>query len=194
MTKICRYFRKAPNTSKLLIISNFTNPPHCYSFGMFHWERKTLWPLITRPLPPPQHLSTFLMDKAESITTVDDAVKRLILLDSKDKIWTQEMLLQVTGKAVRLLDADTEVGIQAGRQQEVLQREERRWRPVIWMSVLQEELENFPLATIHMSQTVLNKTRYPSVLLLVCQDKDQHKPDIHFFHCDEVEVSGWLSN
>lgn len=71
------------------------------------------------------------MDKAESITTVDDAVKRLILLDSKDKIWTQEMLLQVTDKAVRLLDADTEVGIQAGRQQEVLQREERRWRPVI---------------------------------------------------------------
>lgn len=71
------------------------------------------------------------MDKAESITTVDDAVKRLILLDSKDKIWTQEMLLQVTDKAVRLLDADTEVGTQAGRQQEVLQREERRWRPVI---------------------------------------------------------------
>lgn len=62
------------------------------------------------------------------------------------------------------------------------------------MSVLQEELENFPLATIHMSQTVLNKTRYPSVLLLVCQDKDQHKPDIHFFHCDEVEVSCWQSN
>lgn len=60
------------------------------------------------------------------------------------------------------------------------------------MSFLQEELENFPLATIHMSQTVLNKTRYPSVLLLVCQDKDQHKPDIHFFHCDEVEVSWWL--
>lgn len=59
------------------------------------------------------------------------------------------------------------------------------------MSVLQEELENFPLGTIHMSQTVLNKTRYPSVLLLVCQDKDQHKPDIHFFHCDEVEVSRW---
>lgn len=62
------------------------------------------------------------------------------------------------------------------------------------MSVLQEELENFPLGTIHMSQTVLNKTRYPSVLLLVCQDKDQHKPDIHFFHCDEVEVSRWLSH
>lgn len=55
--------------------------------------------------------------------------------------------------------------------------------------LVQEELENFPLPTIHMSQTVLNQTRYPSVLLLVCQDKEQHRPDIHFFHCDEVEVS-----
>ncbi|XP_022045378.2 epidermal growth factor receptor kinase substrate 8-like protein 2 isoform X1 [Acanthochromis polyacanthus] len=107
-----------------------------------------------------EHLSTFIMDKTESIITVDDAIKKLILLESKGKIWTQEMLLQVTDKAVRLLDCDT-----------------------------QEELENFPLLTIHMCQTVLNHAaRYPSVLLLVCQDKDQHKPDIHFFHCDEVEA------
>uniref|UniRef100_A0A3Q3FDC0 Epidermal growth factor receptor kinase substrate 8-like protein 2 n=1 Tax=Labrus bergylta TaxID=56723 RepID=A0A3Q3FDC0_9LABR len=106
-----------------------------------------------------EHLSTFIMDKTESITTVDDAIKKLVLLDSKDKIWTQEMLLQVTDKAVRLLDCDT-----------------------------QEELENFPLPTIQMSQPVLNQTRYPSVLLIVCQDNEQHKPDIHFFHCDEVEA------
>ncbi|XP_077451766.1 epidermal growth factor receptor kinase substrate 8-like protein 2 [Stigmatopora argus] len=106
-----------------------------------------------------EHLSTFIMDKTESIATVDDAIKKLVLLDSKDKIWTQEMLLQVTDKALRLLDCDT-----------------------------QEELENFPLPTIHLSQAVLNQTRYPSVLLLVCQDKDQPRPDIHFFHCDEVEA------
>ncbi|XP_070829258.1 epidermal growth factor receptor kinase substrate 8-like protein 2 isoform X2 [Chaetodon trifascialis] len=106
-----------------------------------------------------EHLSTFVMDKTESIATVDDAIKKLVILDSKDKIWTQEMLLQVSDKAVRLLDCDT-----------------------------QEELENFPLSTIHLCQAVLNQTRYPSVLLLVCQDKDQHKPDIHFFHCDEVEA------
>lgn len=49
------------------------------------------------------------MDKTESIATVDDAIKKLVLLDSKDKIWTQEMLLQVTDKAVRLLDCDTQV-------------------------------------------------------------------------------------
>nr|XP_029512634.1 epidermal growth factor receptor kinase substrate 8-like protein 2 [Oncorhynchus nerka] len=100
-----------------------------------------------------------MMDKTESIATVDDAIKKLVLLDSKEKIWTQEMLLQVNDKAVRLLDVDT-----------------------------QEELENFPLPTVHHCQTVLNQTRYPSVLLLVCQDTEQHRPDIHFFHCDEVEV------
>ncbi|XP_036391322.1 epidermal growth factor receptor kinase substrate 8-like protein 2 isoform X2 [Megalops cyprinoides] len=106
-----------------------------------------------------EHLSTFMMDKSDSIATVEDAIKKLILLDSKDKIWTQEMLLQVTAEAVRLLDCET-----------------------------LEELENFPLSTVHLTQTVLNQTRYPSVLLLVCQDSEQHRPDIHFFHCDEVEA------
>ena len=57
------------------------------------------------------------------------------------------------------------------------------------MLLLQEELENFPLNIIQMSQAVLNQTHYPSVLLLMCQDKDQLNPDVHFFHCDEVEVS-----
>ncbi|CAM4733900.1 unnamed protein product [Leuciscus chuanchicus] len=106
-----------------------------------------------------QHLSTFIMDKTESIITVDDAIKKLKLLDSKDKIWTQEMLLQVTDKSIKLLDCETK-----------------------------EELENFPLATVHHCQTLLNQTRYPSVLLLICQDNEQHKPDIHFFYCDEVEA------
>ncbi|KAK3526130.1 hypothetical protein QTP70_016115, partial [Hemibagrus guttatus] len=106
-----------------------------------------------------QHLSTFIMDKTESIATAEDAIKKFILLESKGKIWTQEMLLQVSDKAIKLLDCDT-----------------------------MEELENFPLSTVHHSQTVLNKTRYPSVLLLVCQDSEQHRPDIHFFCCDEVEA------
>ncbi|XP_041132346.1 epidermal growth factor receptor kinase substrate 8-like protein 2 isoform X2 [Polyodon spathula] len=106
------------------------------------------------------HLSTFVMDKSEAITTVDDAIKKLILLDSRQKIWAQEMLLQVTNTAIRLLDCET-----------------------------QEELENFPLPTVHLCQTVLNQTSYSSVLLLMCQEEsEQHKPDIHFFHCDEVEA------
>lgn len=54
---------------------------------------------------------------------------------------------------------------------------------------MQEELEDFPLPTVQHCQTVLNQMRYSSILLLVCQDSEQHKPDIHFFNCDEVEVS-----
>ncbi|NXM71915.1 ES8L2 protein, partial [Serilophus lunatus] len=106
-----------------------------------------------------QHLATFIMDKSESIVTVDDAIRKLILLNSKEKIWTQEMLLQVNDKSIRLLDCES-----------------------------QEELEDFPLPTVQHCQTVLNQMRYSSILLLVCQDSEQHKPDIHFFHCDEVEA------
>lgn len=106
-----------------------------------------------------QHLVTFIMDKSEAIATVDDAIRKLVQLSSKEKVWTQEMLLQVNDKSLRLLDVES-----------------------------QEELENFPLPTVQHSQTVLNQLRYPSVLLLVCQDSDQNKPDIHFFHCDEVEA------
>lgn len=106
-----------------------------------------------------QHLATFIMDKSEAIVSVDDAIRKLVQLSSKEKIWTQEMLLQVNDKSLRLLDMES-----------------------------QEELENFPLPTVRHSQTVLNQLRYPSVLLLVCQDSDQNKPDIHFFNCDEVEA------
>nr|XP_005895194.1 PREDICTED: epidermal growth factor receptor kinase substrate 8-like protein 2 [Bos mutus] len=105
-----------------------------------------------------QHLATFIMDKSEAITSVEDAIRKLVQLSSKEKIWTQEMLLQVNDQSLRLLDMES-----------------------------QEELENFPLPSVRHSQTVLNQLRYPSVLLLVCQDADQSKPDVHFFHCDEVE-------
>nr|XP_031531017.1 epidermal growth factor receptor kinase substrate 8-like protein 2 isoform X1 [Vicugna pacos] len=106
-----------------------------------------------------QHLATFIMDKTEAIVSVEDAVRKLVQLSSKEKIWTQEMLLQVNGQSLRLLDIES-----------------------------QEELENFPLPTVRHTQTVLNQLRYPSVLLLVCQDSEQSKPDVHFFHCDEVEA------
>lgn len=106
-----------------------------------------------------QHLATFIMDKSEAIVSVDDAIRKLVQLSAKEKIWTQEVLLQVNEKELRLLDVESK-----------------------------EELENFPLSTVRHSQTVLNQLRYPSVLLLVCQDSEQSKPDVHFFHCDEVEA------
>ncbi|KAE8607209.1 hypothetical protein XENTR_v10011081 [Xenopus tropicalis] len=107
-----------------------------------------------------EHLATFVMDKSDSLGTVDDAIKRLFQLETKDKIWAQEMILQVTNNNIRLLD-----------------------------SVTQEELENFPLPIVQHCQNLSGPHRYPHVVLLVCQDADQPKPDIHFFNCEmEAEV------
>lgn len=61
------------------------------------------------PLPSFQHLATFIMDKSEAIVTVEDAVRKLKQLNSKEKIWAQEMLLQVNDKSIRLLDCGTQV-------------------------------------------------------------------------------------
>ncbi|KAM4721542.1 epidermal growth factor receptor kinase substrate 8-like protein 2 [Rhinophrynus dorsalis] len=107
-----------------------------------------------------EHLATFVMDKSDALGTTDDAIKRLFQLESKDKIWAQEMVLQVMSNSISLLDCGT-----------------------------QEELEIFPLSIVHHCQSLQGPPRYPQVLLLVCQDTDQPKPDIHFFNCDmEAEV------
>ncbi|KAK2081135.1 Epidermal growth factor receptor kinase substrate 8-like protein 2 [Saguinus oedipus] len=50
------------------------------------------------------------MDKSEAITSVDDAIRKLVQLSSKEKIWTQEMLLRVDGESLRLLDIESQVG------------------------------------------------------------------------------------
>ena len=61
------------------------------------------------PCPPAQHLATFIMDKSEAITSVEDAIRKLVQLSSKEKIWTQEMLLQVNDQSLRLLDMESQV-------------------------------------------------------------------------------------
>ncbi|XP_018411553.1 PREDICTED: epidermal growth factor receptor kinase substrate 8-like protein 2 isoform X2 [Nanorana parkeri] len=102
-----------------------------------------------------EHLATFLMDKGDALGTVDEAVKRLTHLESKDKIWAQEMVLQVMSNSISLLDSGT-----------------------------QDELENFSLSIVQHCQSVQGPPRYPQVLLIVCQEPDQTKPDIHFFNCE----------
>lgn len=102
-----------------------------------------------------EHLATFLMDKSDALGTVDEAIKRLMHLESKDKIWAQEMVLQVMSNSISLLDSGT-----------------------------QEELENFPLSIVNHCQSLQGPPRYPHILLIVCQEPDQNKPDIHFFNCE----------
>uniref|UniRef100_A0A8D0GDQ7 EPS8 signaling adaptor L1 n=1 Tax=Sphenodon punctatus TaxID=8508 RepID=A0A8D0GDQ7_SPHPU len=51
-----------------------------------------------------------------------------------------------------------------------------------------EELENYGLSAVVRCGTVLPETRSRSLLLLVCQDTYQTKPDVHFFQCDHIGV------
>uniref|UniRef100_UPI00398EBB56 epidermal growth factor receptor kinase substrate 8-like protein 1 isoform X1 n=2 Tax=Pristiophorus japonicus TaxID=55135 RepID=UPI00398EBB56 len=103
------------------------------------------------------HLTTFPQGPGEETQTVEDSVKKMKALDSKGKIWTQEMLLQVNSSAVSLLDIESK-----------------------------DELENYPLTAIEHCDSLLNNWRFNSILILVCKEAHQSKPDIHFFQCSEV--------
>nr|XP_033816242.1 epidermal growth factor receptor kinase substrate 8-like protein 1 isoform X2 [Geotrypetes seraphini] len=103
------------------------------------------------------HLVTFTIDEDDDVHTVEDAIRKLSAMDTKGKIWTQEMLLQVSSNSVKLLDVESK-----------------------------EELENYLLTAIKRCDTVVPERRSHSLLLLVCQDTYQPNPDVHFFQCQQV--------
>lgn len=107
-----------------------------------------------------EHLTTFVMDRKEAMLTIEDGIRKLRLLDAKGKVWTQDMILQVDGKAVSLIDNDSK-----------------------------NELENFPLASIQHCQAVMNACSYDSILALVCKESGQGKPDLHLFQCDDIKAN-----
>ncbi|XP_059360662.1 epidermal growth factor receptor kinase substrate 8-like [Carassius carassius] len=107
-----------------------------------------------------EHLTTFVMDRKEAMLTIEDGIRKLRLLDAKGKVWTQDMILQVDGKAVSLIDNDSK-----------------------------NELENFPLGSIQHCQAVMNACSYDSILALVCKESGQGKPDLHLFQCDDIKAN-----
>ncbi|XP_013883620.1 epidermal growth factor receptor kinase substrate 8a [Austrofundulus limnaeus] len=107
-----------------------------------------------------EHLSTFVLDRKDGMVTVEDGIRRLRLLDAKGKVWTQEMLLQVEDRAVSLADLETK-----------------------------NELENFPISSIQLCQAVMNSCNYDSILVLVCKDQNQTRPDLHLFQCDDIKAN-----
>uniref|UniRef100_A0A8C6X3Q3 Uncharacterized protein n=1 Tax=Naja naja TaxID=35670 RepID=A0A8C6X3Q3_NAJNA len=92
----------------------------------------------------------------------DDAIRKLSIMDKQGKIWVQEMLLQVNGSAIKLLDINSK-----------------------------EELENYALATVAYCEAVCPESRSQSLLLLMCQETTQLRPDIHFFDCDQIRAE-WI--
>ncbi|XP_054850750.1 epidermal growth factor receptor kinase substrate 8-like protein 1 [Eublepharis macularius] len=103
------------------------------------------------------HLVTFSIGQEDDLRTVEDTIRKLSVMDAQGKIWAQEMLLQVNGSAIKLLDVNSK-----------------------------EELENYGLAAVIRCEAVRPETRARSLLLLVCQEPSQLKPEVYFFECDHV--------
>lgn len=132
-----------------------------------------------------QHLTTFVMDRKEAMLTIEDGIRKLRLLDAKGKVWTQDMILQVDGKAVSLLDDDSKVRTSPSTAPSATRC---GLITCVCVCVLQNELENFPLGSIQHCQAVINACSYDSILALVCKESGQGKPDLHLFQCDDIKV------
>ncbi|XP_004405083.1 PREDICTED: epidermal growth factor receptor kinase substrate 8-like protein 1 [Odobenus rosmarus divergens] len=101
---------------------------------------------------PVNHLVTFCLGEEDGVHTVEDASRKLAVMDSQGRIWAQEMLLRVSPDHVTLLDP-----------------------------ISKEELESYPLGAIVRCDVVLLPGRSRSLLLLVCQEPERTQPDVHFF-------------
>ncbi|XP_021101779.1 epidermal growth factor receptor kinase substrate 8-like protein 1 isoform X2 [Heterocephalus glaber] len=99
------------------------------------------------------HLVTFCLGEEDGVHTVEDASRKLAVMDSQGRVWTQEMLLRVSPGHVTLLDPASK-----------------------------EELESYPLGSIVRCDAVTLPGRSRSLLLLlVCQEPERPQPDVHFF-------------
>ncbi|XP_010892841.2 epidermal growth factor receptor kinase substrate 8-like protein 1 isoform X2 [Esox lucius] len=104
------------------------------------------------------HLVTFSLQDGE-VKSVEEAQSRLSLLARADKLWSQQMVLEVSPEGLRLRDTQS-----------------------------QDELEEYPVSSIHRCDTILTEKRFPSLLLLVCQSGSQKKPDVLFFSCETIRA------
>uniref|UniRef100_A0A8C8SSQ1 Epidermal growth factor receptor kinase substrate 8-like protein 1 n=1 Tax=Pelusios castaneus TaxID=367368 RepID=A0A8C8SSQ1_9SAUR len=103
------------------------------------------------------HLVTFPVGEAAEMRSVEDALRRVATMDAQGQVWAQEMLLQVTGMTIRLLDVHSK-----------------------------EELESYGLVAVQRCEAVKPGALTRSLLLLVCQEPQQILPDAHFFQCDHI--------
>ncbi|KPP69457.1 epidermal growth factor receptor kinase substrate 8-like protein 1-like, partial [Scleropages formosus] len=158
-----------------------------------------------------QHLVTFSLQEDE-VRDVEEALSRLSHLAHTDRLWSQQMLVEVSWDAVRLRDAQNQLlPLDPNSMQTELIRTHnqahssgvvrfhhypmghrnttipyscpgtRGWGH---LRVKRDELEVYPVSSIHRCDAILTEKQFPSLLLLVCQSGAQKKPDILFFSCE----------
>lgn len=103
-----------------------------------------------------EHLFTCELDGQE-VKTLEDCVAKLKRLDVKDRLWPQEMILEVNGGMLLLSDIETKSG-----------------------------LESLPLTSIQLTKAVLDSCAYNSLLTITVKDRNHRFPQVYIFQCEEV--------
>uniref|UniRef100_A0A672PD34 EPS8-like 3b n=1 Tax=Sinocyclocheilus grahami TaxID=75366 RepID=A0A672PD34_SINGR len=104
----------------------------------------------------PSHLFTCVLDGRE-MSSIDDCVNRLKNMDSKGKVWGQDMIMQVQANQLQLCDIETK-----------------------------EFLESVHLSSIRATRAVLDSCVYDSLLIISVQDPSQRAPRAFLFQCEEI--------
>ncbi|XP_029978410.1 epidermal growth factor receptor kinase substrate 8-like protein 1 isoform X2 [Sphaeramia orbicularis] len=104
------------------------------------------------------HLLTFSLQDGD-VKSVEEAQARLSFLAENNKLWSQQMFLDIGSEAIHLTDIQS-----------------------------QDELEKYAFNSIFRCDAINKEKHFPSLLLLVCQSAHQKKPDIHFFNCETVRA------
>ncbi|XP_043102390.1 epidermal growth factor receptor kinase substrate 8-like protein 3b [Puntigrus tetrazona] len=103
-----------------------------------------------------EHLFTCVLDGRE-VSSIDDCVNRLKNMDSKGKVWGQDMIIQVQANQLQLCDIETK-----------------------------EALESVHLSSISATRAVLDSCVYDSLLIISVQDPSQRAPQAFLFQCEEI--------
>ncbi|KAK6303985.1 hypothetical protein J4Q44_G00264390 [Coregonus suidteri] len=103
-----------------------------------------------------EHLFTRALDGQE-VRSLDDCVVRLQRLEAQGRVWGQEMILEVQGGCLHLIDMETKA-----------------------------ELESVPLGCVVQTKAVLDSCAYNSLLIIMVQQRNRRIPQVFMLQCEEV--------
>ncbi|XP_061114759.1 epidermal growth factor receptor kinase substrate 8-like protein 3b [Conger conger] len=103
-----------------------------------------------------EHLFTCEMDGRE-VRTLDDCITRLKVLDSKGRVWGQEMILEVRSGNLQLTDIETK-----------------------------GELESLALGNITQVKAILDSCVYSNLLTITVREWRGPENKVYMFQCEEV--------
>ncbi|KAI5610118.1 EPS8-like 3b isoform X1, partial [Silurus asotus] len=103
-----------------------------------------------------EHLFTCELN-GKGVSTTDDCMVKLKSLESRGKVWGQDMILQVQGTILQLCDVETK-----------------------------EVLDSLPLGSISDTKAILDSCPYDSLLMVTAQDNSRRAPNVFFFQCEET--------